>query len=432
MTISAGSKTNNSGTFATSFTANMGVSPKGALVLVAAYGGDNESVSAVSIGSESLTEVGASPGVGAGAELPNQRCSAWFLPTGAPSGNQTVAVTGPSACLTLVVPLSTAGGDIEEVDSDAVSSASASNPSVSLSAGGRDCFAAVVWQSGHDAVGSVSPLSGWSSDVEFDVGTFVCGAYTRTAISSSDTTAGVTQTANDIALIGVLLAEEASADNVNVETNVDALTLTENAASITLDIGINAGTDSLAITGNAATVSLGVNIAAGTDALAITENAASITFDVGISASTDELTLATFGATIGGSTDISAGVHNLTLTANAASIAFDVNVGAGTDALTVSGQTATIALGVNILAGVDSLAITANAASITSNLNIGAGLDALTLTTHQSSIDGGVPQIEITARIRYESARTRTAPAETNVRAGTTSETHIRAYARPQ
>lgn len=85
---------------------------------------------------------------------------------------------------------------------------------------------------------------------------------------------------------------------------------------------VNANTDALTLTEQAATVSLDREIVAGTDALTLTERTATITAPVNtnVLAGTAGLSLTTFGASVGAGTTVAAAVAALTLSVHAATI----------------------------------------------------------------------------------------------------------------
>jgi len=164
----------------------------------------------------------------------------------------------------------------------------------------------------------------------------------------------------------------ASGGDTTVNATTDALTLTEQAATITYDVNVSAGTDALSLTEYAATVSLGVDVQANTDALTLTEYAASITYDVDVQAGTDTLTLTENAATISYDIDVQATTDALTLIEYAATITTgsDVLVSANTDALTLTEQQATITYDVEVLASTDVLNLTEYAATITNPADV--------------------------------------------------------------
>ncbi len=176
--------------------------------------------------------------------------------------------------------------------------------------------------------------------------------------------------------------------DTNVSATTDALTLAENAATITLDVNVAANTDALVIAEFAATIDLGVNVFANTDALVLAGQQATVSLDVDISASVNALTLTTHQATI--STDlnvnIDAGFDALVLAEFAAAIANDVTVNAATDALTIAEFAASVALDVGITANTDALTLAEFAASITLDVGVAANTDALVLTEFSASI----------------------------------------------
>jgi hypothetical protein len=166
----------------------------------------------------------------------------------------------------------------------------------------------------------------------------------------------------------------AGGSDTEVNASTDALTLTENTASIALDVDVSASTAALTVTGQQATIALDTEISAGTDTLTLSQHPATVSLDTSIQAATDSLTLTEYPATIevGGATIVNANTAALFLADYRASIGHDVNVGAGTD----------------------TLAISTFAASITnpsSDTNVLAGASALTIGTYTVTITGVVP-----------------------------------------
>jgi hypothetical protein len=178
----------------------------------------------------------------------------------------------------------------------------------------------------------------------------------------------------------------AGGTDVNVSAGVDALVLTENAATVSLDIDISATTDALSITTYPATISLGVDVSATTDALSITTYQATISLDVGVSATTDSLAITTYPVTITYDVAVGAGIDALVLTEYVATVSLGVDVSATTDALAITTHPATITYDVNVGAGVDALVLTEYAATISSDANVAATTDALTLTEYPATI----------------------------------------------
>lgn len=172
--------------------------PRGIIVLVCHVdSAANDKVTGVTYGGVAMSEMSGSPNTAlvlvtsgiAGA------VHAFFLGSSIPTGAQTVAVTtssavsigGQAAAISL-----TASSDTEVVDSDGSIEASVTNPSVTLSLSGRDCFCVIAAATGQGAVAFVSPLSGWTSRHEIDFGLYTGVFYTYNTIGSTDVTAGYT------------------------------------------------------------------------------------------------------------------------------------------------------------------------------------------------------------------------------------------------
>ena len=190
------------------------------------------------------------------------------------------------------------------------------------------------------------------------------------------------------------LSEQPAAVALNVEVTAitDALALAEQAAAITIDIGVNATTDALTLAEQAATISFDVGIAATTDALVLTENAATVSLDVNVAATTDALTLLEQAATVEAGLDVnvSATTDALTLAEFAATIEASTNVQANTDALTLTEFAATVDAEINVQANTDSLTLTESAASVTLDVEVAATTAALTLTERAAAIEASV------------------------------------------
>jgi len=176
--------------------------------------------------------------------------------------------------------------------------------------------------------------------------------------------------------------------DINVNTSVEALTITENAADITLDVNVKASTESLTITEYGATIALGVDVSASTESLTITTQPATVGLDVVVNAATEALTITSYQAVVdvGGITNVLASTEALTITTNQASISHDVNVACSTESLTLTTQAASTLLGTNVEASVASLTITEQAASITHDVNVESVTEALTITTNPATI----------------------------------------------
>lgn len=146
---------------------------------------------------------------------------AFKLESGVPSGAQTVSwdiATAYAADSWLGWVLTvTAGGTVEVVDIDnTINSTSATNPSVTLSHGGRTCFDFIIFASGQNAVTGITPLTGWTSRLEDDFGGQTGGVYTYDTVSTADVTAGWTQAAEDAVAIAIAISEVVAAGSVNL------------------------------------------------------------------------------------------------------------------------------------------------------------------------------------------------------------------------
>ncbi len=182
--------------------------PRGIVVLCVGTGGVDQFISAT-YGGVSMNEVSGSPNVLSGGEGGN--VSVFFLGSSIPTGAQTVSVSveadglGNKRCGAISL---TASANTEVVDSDAtINSDAVSNPSTTLSLGGRASFAAISFFSGINNVDNMAPLSNWTSRLEHDFGSDTAGWYTYDTIGTSDVTAGWTQGTEDAAAIAVAISE---------------------------------------------------------------------------------------------------------------------------------------------------------------------------------------------------------------------------------
>jgi len=89
-----------------------------------------------------------------------------------------------------------------------------------------------------------------------------------------------------------------AAAGVEVSATLDALVLTEYAATVNKEISLSAGVDSLVLTEYSPTVGIGINVSAGVDALAITEYAAGVNKGISFTAGLDALALTEYAATV--------------------------------------------------------------------------------------------------------------------------------------
>lgn len=181
--------------------------PRFVQVYIAQDGGTDD-VSGVTYGGVAMTENTGSPNLVAGGETGG--AYSYFLGASIPTGTQTVTVTMLGGGLPKIAYCisGTAAADCETVDSDAsINSTSVADPSCVLSLGGRSCFCSLVFWSGHDSTGSVTPLTGWTAQNELDIGVETAGIYTYDTVGTTDVTAGWTQTANDAAAMCLAISE---------------------------------------------------------------------------------------------------------------------------------------------------------------------------------------------------------------------------------
>jgi hypothetical protein len=181
----------------------------------------------------------------------------------------------------------------------------------------------------------------------------------------------------------------AAGGDTNVNASTEVLTITEQAASVTLDVGVTAATEALTIAEHTASISLGVNVTTATESLTITENIADIALDVNVSTGAEALTITSYQAVVdvGGATTVQAETQALTITGQQASIGYDVGVNASTESLTLTTNAASIALGANVEASVETLSITGHTASIGRDVGVEASTEALTISTHSAGIE---------------------------------------------
>lgn len=220
--------------------------PRGILVFVVIFN-DTNTVSAVTYGGVSMTEVTGSPNVHNVGGADDGTVTAWFLGSSVPTGPQTVAATvsgTPNKCGAAFSV--TAGSNTSIVDTDAsINSGSQANPSGTLSLGGITCFCAEGFHSGQSAVSGVTPLSGWTSRSEITTTAETAGFYTYDTIGSSDVTIGWTQTADDATCVAVAIREDAGVeydDTISLGADLDIAALESrdlpNAMALALAAGM--------------------------------------------------------------------------------------------------------------------------------------------------------------------------------------------------
>lgn len=175
--------------------------------------------------------------------------------------------------------------------------------------------------------------------------------------------------------------------DTNVSTNVDALTLTEFQASITQDVNVSTNVDALSLTENAGTITFDVDVSTNLDTLTVTTYQSDVSLGVNVSTNVDTLSLTEYQASIGYDVNVLAGVNSLTLTENQTSITSDINVDALTASLSVSTYQVGVTYDVEVTAGTDALTLSENTSTITYDVDVQAGIDNLVLTTHQATLD---------------------------------------------
>jgi hypothetical protein len=133
----------------------------------------------------------------------------YFLGSSIPTGAQTVDVTVSSNAEKYPCAVSLTGSaDTEVVDVDVtIDNGAATNPSVTLSLGGRTCFAMISFFSGRPAPTDITPLANWTVRREQDFGSSLGGIYTYDVIGTTDVTAGWTQTSDAGAAIALAISE---------------------------------------------------------------------------------------------------------------------------------------------------------------------------------------------------------------------------------
>lgn len=194
-----------------------------AVIVFAVLSNATDNITTVTYGGTSCTGIAGSPNVVGTGE--NCAAHAFFLGASIPTGAQSVVVTqtGGSVGMCAYAITLTAATDTEVVDSDGtISSTSIADPSVTLSLASRTSFAALAFSSGHDAVTSITQLTGWTNRNEVDLGATVTACYTYDTIGTTDVTAGWTQTADDAAAMCVAVSEVSGATNFNATGDLDA------------------------------------------------------------------------------------------------------------------------------------------------------------------------------------------------------------------
>lgn len=222
--------------------------PRGVLVFVEQTDGLGDEVTGVTYGGVAMTEIAGSPNLHTTGERGGVH--AFLLGASVPTGARTVVVsvdaTGSKKVATALSV--TAGLDVEVVRADGtINSDAVANPSVVLSLAGRASFAAIGFFSGKDDRNAITPLSGWTSQMEVDFGLTTAGVYTYDTIGTADVTAGWTQSVDDAAAIAVALSELAPVSG----SSSKALAPVTGAATGTVEIQGTSSKTLAALTGSA-------------------------------------------------------------------------------------------------------------------------------------------------------------------------------------
>lgn len=146
-----------------------------------------------------------------------------------------------------------------------------------------------------------------------DIDVTINGTAAATAFDSTANTTGATVT-----LAGVT-PDGSNQINILVE-EPDQFLFVNGYRLYNIQSGIGATTDTLVITEQNASISLDINIASTTDSLIVTEYAASINSGANVNCSFDALTVTEYPVTIGADTIIAAGTDPLVITEYAATI----------------------------------------------------------------------------------------------------------------
>ena len=181
--------------------------PKGVIVFVVENDGV-DGVTSATYGGTSMTECTGSPRQHNASEPGTIHC--FTLLASVPAGAQTVSVTmsdtttakrGGSYTVT-----SSADTSILDVDAT-ISSDSLANPSVTMQLTALNGFCSIGFHSGQNAPTGITPLSGWTGNLENDFGTQNAGWYKYDTVSTADVTAGWTQGADDAVMIAIVLKD---------------------------------------------------------------------------------------------------------------------------------------------------------------------------------------------------------------------------------
>lgn len=182
--------------------------PRGVIVWCG-YISTAHQIDSITYGGDAMTEVELSPLV----KLNNESASvhAYFLGTSIPTGAQTVSVTVNDITFKRCSSWTVTAGDDTSVNTvDTLTSDSLDDPSSTLvTSDGVETFVTTALMTGFDAVGSVSPIAGYTVTLNSDQGTMVFNlARKSTNPTGGNVTYGWTSTsAEDVIMMGVAIRE---------------------------------------------------------------------------------------------------------------------------------------------------------------------------------------------------------------------------------
>jgi len=215
--------------------------PRAVIVLISQNTGTTDQVTSVTYGGLALTRVGwtcdtaGEPGC----------VYVYFIGSGIPTGAQTVVVNVSGSSTKRAGAITLTGlGNTFMVASDTSVNADAANPTRTLNLNNNNSFVAEVFHSGQNAVGSITPFSGWTSRLEHDYGSQTAGWYTYNTVGSANVSVGWTQGNDDAAMVALAVSEISTilGDGVNPSDT----TIGPNGSITDLDnftLQTNVGTD---------------------------------------------------------------------------------------------------------------------------------------------------------------------------------------------
>ncbi|MBL4664310.1 MAG: hypothetical protein JKY22_12335 [Flavobacteriaceae bacterium] len=249
----------------------LGITPvgvaRGVIALIGQRQPVDDTVTSVAYGGVDVVEMTGSPFLGTNAEA--APLYAYFLGAGIPSGTQNLVVsTNATRIKSVTIITLTADADMEEniaeqlLDSDSISNPRADL--VFLSA--VDSFVAEIFMSGKSAVGGFSPITGWTSRTESDIGSNGIGVYTYDTISGSTVSCGFDNTGGgDNVQLYALAVNEISGGGVTLTADTDEYTYVGTVADLSLSALLAGDTESYSYTGSVNELITGKSLSADTD-----------------------------------------------------------------------------------------------------------------------------------------------------------------------